>query len=70
MILIGENMNVMNNKIRQAMKEKDKKIIQELAIKEKEAGMDYLDVNIGPARKQGGELMRWMVETIQEVVDY
>lgn len=62
-------MNVMNNKIRQAMKEKDKKIIQEFAIKEKEAGMDYLDVNIGPARKQGGELMRWMVETIQEVVD-
>ncbi len=69
MILIGENMNVMNKKIHQAMKDRDKKVIQEMAIKEKEAGIDYLDINIGPARKQGGELMRWMVETIQEVVD-
>jgi 5-methyltetrahydrofolate corrinoid/iron sulfur protein methyltransferase len=69
MILIGENMNVMNNKIRQAMKDRNKKVIQEIAIKEKEAGIDYIDVNLGPARKQGGELMKWMVETIQEVVD-
>ncbi|HIE44260.1 MAG TPA: dihydropteroate synthase, partial [Candidatus Omnitrophica bacterium] len=69
MILIGENMNVMNKRIRQAMKERNKEVVQEIAIREKESGVDYLDINIGPARKQGGELMRWMVETIQEVVD-
>ena len=69
MTLIGENINVMNKKIRYAMKERDKNLIQEIAIKEKEAGVDYLDINIGPARGEGRELMRWMVETIQEVVD-
>jgi 5-methyltetrahydrofolate corrinoid/iron sulfur protein methyltransferase len=31
--------------------------------------MDYLDINLGPARKGGDELMAWMVKTIQEVVD-
>ena len=69
MELIGENINVMVTKIGTAMKERDAKTIQELAISEAEAGMDYLDINLGPARKGGGELMEWMVRTIQEVVD-
>lgn len=51
------------------MKNMEKKPIQELAMKEKEAGMDYLDVNLGPARKQGPELMQWLVKTVQEAVE-
>jgi 5-methyltetrahydrofolate corrinoid/iron sulfur protein methyltransferase len=69
MILIGENINVMSRKVSKAMKSRNKKVIQELAVSLAQAGMDYLDLNIGPARKQGPELMRWMVETVQEVVD-
>lgn len=34
-----------------------------------EAGADYLDINIGPARKAGDELMQWVVETVQAVTD-
>jgi len=34
-----------------------------------EAGIDYLDLNIGPARKAGDELMTWLVNTVQEVSD-
>jgi cobalamin-dependent methionine synthase I len=33
------------------------------------AGADLLDINLGPARKGGPELMEWMVNTIQEVSD-
>jgi 5-methyltetrahydrofolate corrinoid/iron sulfur protein methyltransferase len=51
------------------MKERDPKPIQELAMAEAEAGVDYIDVNLGPARKGGEELMEWMVKTVQEVVD-
>ncbi|MBW1770231.1 MAG: dihydropteroate synthase [Deltaproteobacteria bacterium] len=69
MILIGENLNVMVKKIGQAMKDRDPKPIQELAVAEAEAGVDYIDVNLGPARKGGEELMEWMVKTVQEVVD-
>lgn len=69
MILIGENLNVMVKKIGQAIKEKNSKPIQELAVAEAEAGVDYIDINLGPARKGGEELMEWMVKVVQEVVD-
>jgi 5-methyltetrahydrofolate corrinoid/iron sulfur protein methyltransferase len=69
MILIGENLNVIVKKIGTAMREKDPGPIQEMAIAETRAGMDYLDINLGPARKGGGELMEWIVKTVQEVVD-
>jgi 5-methyltetrahydrofolate corrinoid/iron sulfur protein methyltransferase len=69
MILIGENLNVMVKKIGTAMRERDPKPIQELAIAEANAGVDYIDINLGPARKGGGELMEWVVKTVQEVVD-
>jgi 5-methyltetrahydrofolate corrinoid/iron sulfur protein methyltransferase len=31
--------------------------------------MDFIDINLGPAKKDGHELMPWVVETVQEVVD-
>ncbi len=69
MIRIGENLNVMVKKIGAAMKDRDPKPIQELALAEAAAGVDYIDINLGPARKEGGELMAWVVKTVQEVVD-
>jgi 5-methyltetrahydrofolate corrinoid/iron sulfur protein methyltransferase len=69
MILVGENLNVMVKTIGMAMRERDAKTIQELAVAEAEAGVDYIDINLGPARKAGDELMEWIVTTVQEVVD-
>jgi 5-methyltetrahydrofolate corrinoid/iron sulfur protein methyltransferase len=69
MLLIAENLNVMVKKIGAAMAERDPKPIQELAIAEAKAGADYIDINLGPARKGGAELMEWVVKTVQAVVD-
>jgi 5-methyltetrahydrofolate corrinoid/iron sulfur protein methyltransferase len=69
MILIGESINVVSKTIGPAMKERNPKPIQELAQAQTEAGADYLDINIGPARKAGSELMEWIVKTVQEVTD-
>jgi len=69
MILIGESINVMSKTIGPALKERNPQPIQELAEAESEAGVDYLDINIGPARKAGDELMAWVVNTVQEVTD-
>ncbi len=69
MILIGESINVMSKTIGPALRKRDPKPIQELARAEAEAGADYLDLNIGPARKAGDELMTWVVNTVQEVTD-
>jgi 5-methyltetrahydrofolate corrinoid/iron sulfur protein methyltransferase len=67
MILIGESLNVMSKTIGPAMKSRDPKPIQRMALAQQEAGADYLDLNVGPAKKAGAELMTWLVRTIQEV---
>ncbi|MBA7657001.1 5-methyltetrahydrofolate:corrinoid/iron-sulfur protein co-methyltransferase [subsurface metagenome] len=69
MILIGENLNIISQTIGPALKERDPKPIQEMAKAETEAGIDYIDLNIGPARRGGDELMEWVVKTVQEVTD-
>ncbi len=66
MILIGENLNIMSQTLGPAMKARDPKPLQEMAKAETEANVDYIDMNIGPARKAGDELMAWIVNTVQE----
>jgi cobalamin-dependent methionine synthase I len=68
-VAIAESINIMSKTIGPAMKEKNPRPIQEMAIAEAEAGAQFLDVNIGPARKGGAEMMEWLVKTIHEVVD-
>ena len=69
MILIGENLNIMSKTIGPALRERNPKPIQELTEAEAKVGIDYIDLNIGPARKAGDELMKWVVNTVQEVTD-
>ncbi|KTB48609.1 dihydropteroate synthase [Dehalogenimonas alkenigignens] len=66
-ILIGENINVMSQTIGPALKERRKEPIESLVAFETRAGMDMLDLNIGPAKKTGVELMSWLVNIVQEV---
>lgn len=68
MLLIGESLNVISTKIGRAFKERDPKPIQEEALFQKEKRMDYIDINLGPAKKDGHELMPWVVEVVQDVV--
>ena len=69
MILIGENINIMSQTIGPALKERNPEPIRQLVREEIEAGIDYLDLNIGPARKGGDELMDWAVNTVQSTTD-
>ncbi len=66
---IGENLNVMSKSLGPAMKAREPKLLQEMAKAEIEQGVDIIDLNIGPARKDGPEFMPWVVETIQAVTD-
>jgi 5-methyltetrahydrofolate corrinoid/iron sulfur protein methyltransferase len=65
MILIGERINGMFKDVKQAIADKDKKVIQELATKQAEAGANYLDINVGTAAADQEGAMQWLVETIQ-----
>ena len=68
-IFVAENINVMSKTIGPAMRNKDPKPIQEYAVKLTENGADYLDINLGPARKGGPEMMEFVVKSVQEVTD-
>jgi 5-methyltetrahydrofolate corrinoid/iron sulfur protein methyltransferase len=68
MLLIGENLNVISRIIGKAFKEKDPTPIAEEAKRQKQKGMDWIDINLGPARKGGPELMEFVVKTVQEAI--
>ncbi|MDQ1238040.1 MAG: 5-methyltetrahydrofolate corrinoid/iron sulfur protein methyltransferase, partial [Thermodesulfobacteriota bacterium] len=67
--VVAENINIMSKITGTAMREKDPKPIQEWAEKLTQRGADVLDLNLGPARKGGPEMMQWLVQTVQEVTD-
>ncbi len=66
MILIGERINGMFTDVKLAIADRNKKIIQHLALRQTQAGANYLDVNVGTAAADQEGTMQWLVETIQE----
>ncbi len=69
MYIIGENIHIISQKVKDALAAKDAKFFQELAVKQVEAGAQALDLNLGPRKKDGEEVFPWMVETVEAVVD-
>jgi len=70
MIIVGECIHIISPKVKDAIANRDAKAIQELALAQVEKGAQFLDLNIGPQKKTGPEVMTWMVNTVQEVVDF
>lgn len=68
MVLIGENIQMLSKVVSGALKERKKEPLQDLAIRQAKAGVDYLDLNVGPIRKDP-DILPWLVEAMQEVVD-
>jgi len=66
MIIIAERINGMFTNVKEAIAEKNKKVIQELAKQQTDAGATYLDVNVGTAAADQEGTMKWLVEAIQE----
>ena len=69
MYIVGENIHIISQSVKDAIAAKDIRFFQELAVKQVEAGADALDLNIGPQKKAGHEIMPWLVQGIQEAVD-
>ena len=69
MFIIGERINGMFKDVAEAIKKKDKAVIQSLAKKQIAAGANALDVNVGPASDNPKEAMGWLVKTITDIAD-
>ena len=69
MYIIGENIHIISPKVRDAVAERDAKFFQDTAVRMVEAGADAVDLNIGPQKKRGHEILPWLVEVVEKVVD-
>lgn len=68
MIIIGELINSTRKAIKKAIDEQDVKYIQDLAVRQEEAGADFIDVNAGAYVHDEAKHLIWLVEKCQEVV--
>ncbi len=69
MLIIGENIQILSPAVKAAIENRDAPAIQRLALHQVEAGAGVLDLNIGPQKKHGAEIMPWIVEAVQAVTD-
>ena len=69
MYIIGENIHIISQKVKDALRERDAKFFQGLAVQQVEAGAQALDLNLGPRKKDWEEVFPWMVKTVEAVVD-
>jgi 5-methyltetrahydrofolate--homocysteine methyltransferase len=69
MIIVGERINGTRTRVRDAVVARDADVIAEEAMRQAEAGADYIDLNAGTDPQREPEDLVWLVRTVQEVVD-
>ncbi|MFO7741132.1 MAG: dihydropteroate synthase [Anaerolineae bacterium] len=69
MYIIGENIHIVSPSVARAVESRDGKFFQDMAVRQVEAGASAVDLNIGPQKSEGAEILPWLVETVEEVVD-
>ncbi|HEY70690.1 MAG TPA: dihydropteroate synthase [Anaerolineae bacterium] len=66
MYKIGENIHIISDKVKAALKERDGAFFVDLVRAQKEGGADVIDLNIGRRKKDGPEVVDWLVDCVQE----
>ena len=69
MLIVAERINSSRKSVAQAMEVQDKGFIQNEARIQVEAGADYIDVNAGSFIGEETQLLKWVVEVVQEITD-
>jgi len=68
MYIIGENIQILSPKVKVAIAERDPTYIREMARDQVDHGANMLDLNIGPRKRDGIEVMQWMIDQVYEEV--
>ncbi|MEP0804908.1 MAG: dihydropteroate synthase [Chloroflexota bacterium] len=69
MYIIGENIHIISEKVKEALTNRDREFFMDLAVRQVEAGAKAIDINLGPRKKDWAEVFPWIVETVEAVVD-
>ncbi len=68
MYILGENIHIISPKVKEAIANRDGAFFVDLARKQVQNGAMALDLNVGPQKKAGPEVMSWLVDVVQEAV--
>ena len=68
MYIIGENIQILAPKVKDALANHDATYVRQLARAQVAHGAKTVDVNIGPRKKDGIEVMQWIVEEIYDEI--
>ena len=69
MYIIAENIQILSDSVKKAIAQRDGAFFRDLIAKMQDAGADAIDLNIGPNRKRGHEILPWLVEEAEKVTD-
>ena len=50
MYIIGENIHILSDKVKAALKDRDREFFMDSAVKQVEAGAQAVDINLGPRK--------------------
>ena len=67
MILIGENIHVISKSVHNALLERDEQFISDLIEIQKD--MDFIDLNVGPAKKNLEGVLPWLANLVKQKSD-
>ena len=69
MYIIAENIQILATRVKEAIAERDGAYFRNTIAQLVDAGADAIDLNIGPSRKAGHEILPWLVEEAEKVTD-
>ena len=69
MYIIGENIHILSDKVKEALKSRDSEFFMDLAVRQVEAGAQAVDINLGPRKKDWDEIFPWIFKAVESVVD-
>jgi len=69
MYIIGENIHIMSDSVKEALTARDSEFFMDLAVKQVEAGAKAVDINLGPRKKDWAEVFPWIIQAVEQVVD-
>lgn len=67
MLLIGENIHIISKTVQTALLEKDEQFI--LGLIKKQSHMDYIDLNVGPAKGELEGILPWLCDLVEKNTD-
>ncbi len=69
MYIIGENIHIISEKVKEALTNRDAEFFMDLAVRQVEAGANCVDINLGPRKKDYAEVFPWIIKAVESVVD-